>query len=73
MEREALSELRAAENCAPPKIARRRIARRRIAPNSARTERIVWKMVSSVGISRFAFFSCCGTGSAYSGLFSSEK
>ena len=58
----ALSELRAAENCAPP-----------IAPNCARTERIVWKMVSSVGISRFAFFSCCGTGSAYSGLFSSEK
>ena len=68
MEREALSELRAAENCAPPKIARRRVA-----PNCARTERIVWKMVSSVGISRFAFFSCCGTGSAYSGLFSSEK
>ena len=34
----------------------------RIAPNGAelraRTERIVWKMVSSVGISRFAFFSC---------------
>ena len=70
MEREALSELRAAdscaaaENCAPPN---------RAPPNCARTERIVWKMVSSVGISRFAFFSCCGTGSAYSGLFSSEK
>ena len=66
MEREALSELRAAENCAPPNCAV-------VAPNCARTERIVWKMVSSVGISRFAFFSCCGTGSAYSGLFSSEK
>ena len=64
MERESLSELRAAENCAPPN---------RAPPNCARTERIVWKMVSSVGISRFAFFSCCGTGSAYSGLFSSEK
>ena len=69
MELEALSELRAAElraaeNCAPPNCA---------PPNCARTERIVWKMVSSVGISRFAFFSCCGTGSAYSGLFSSEK
>ena len=64
MEREALSELRAELRAAEL---------RRVAPNCARTERIVWKMVSSVGISRFAFFSCCGTGSAYSGLFSSEK